>query len=353
MYIKLLGIIFVALVSVVIYLSLPKAPLINQPIKTLGGPELNNITLDIDKIFSTDHTWINKLPTEKIRTAVATGDIIPARSVNSKVLQYKNFNWPYLKTTEVLKNADITFINLETPLIENCPVTSEGMVFCGDVRNVEGLTFAGVDIASLANNHAGNYGTSGVEKTKELLNKNGIMVTGLGGEIILDIRGIKFAFLGFNDVTKPQPGISNVEEEKVKEEITNAKTKADVVIVTFHWGTEYQAQPDQRQKYLGHLAIDAGADLIIGNHPHWIQPVEIYKDKLITYAHGNFIFDQEWSQKTREGVVGKYTFYDKELIDVEFLPVLIEDYGQPYFLDKEDKSKILEEMKQQSEKLFL
>ncbi len=258
----------------------------------------------------------------KLRTIIATGDIIPARSVNYQTVTRNDFKWPYLKTADLLKKADITFINLETPLLSKCPLTQEGMIFCGDARNIEGLVYAGIDIVNLANNHAGNYGKEGIDSTINLLNANNIAVTGIDGATILDIKGLKFAFLGYN-------ALSDLDEEKIKSEISMAKNKADIVVVAFHWGTEYTSEPDERQKYLGHLAIDSGADLIIGNHPHWIQSVEKYKGKHITYAHGNFIFDQEWSQKTKEGVVGKYTFKDKELINVEFFPVQINDYGQP------------------------
>lgn len=307
--------------------------------------------LSLNRIFEENHSWVSTLPQDKIRTMIATGDVIPARSVNFQVLQHKDFKWPYLKTADVTKNADITFVNLETPLIGKCQPTQEGMIFCGNTRNVEGLVYAGINVASLANNHAGNHGIEGVEETVNLLNKNNILVTGIAGPAIKDVKGLKFAFLGYDDITKPQPGVSNVNEDKIKSEISEARKQADVVIVTFHWGVEYRDQPDDRQKYLGHLAIDSGADLVIGNHPHWIQPVEIYKGKLITYAHGNFVFDQEWSQKTKEGVIGKYTFYDNQLIDVEYLPVQINNYGQPYFIKDTQKKLILDHMKIESLKL--
>lgn len=310
--------------------------------------EFTPSTPSLEQIFSDNHNWLATLSAERKRVLIATGDIIPARSVNYKVVTLHNFNWPYEKTAEVLKNSDITFINLETPLTHNCPKTQTGMIFCGDQRNVEGLLYAGVDIASLANNHAGNYGASGVEETISLLNQKGILTTGVNGPLIKDVRGIKFAFLGYNDITTPQPGISNVDEEKIKNEIADAKTRSNIVVVAYHWGVEYRNQPDARQKYLGHLSIDSGADLVIGNHPHWIQPVELYKNKLITYAHGNFVFDQEWSQKTKEGVVGRYTFYDNTLIDVEYLPLQIDNYGQPYFLEGDKKTNILKEMKTES-----
>lgn len=353
----ILGVLFI----IALVLVIGKKQIITQPIKMadLVGESINlkpqatyipSLPF-LEQIFAADHTWIATLSAAEVRTLTATGDVIPARSVNLQALQRKDFKWPYLKTATVLKQADITFTNLETPLIKNCPSTEVGMSFCGDLRNVEGLEYAGVDIASLANNHAGNYGSAGVQETISLLNNNGILATGIDDPIIKEIRGVKFAFLGYNDVTKPQPGISNVDEDKIKNEIKTAINQADVVIVTFHWGAEYKDQPDDRQKFLGHLAIDAGADLVIGNHPHWIQPVEIYKGKLITYAHGNFVFDQMWSQRTREGVIGKYTFFDKQLIDVQYLPVQINDYGQPDILDDSLGRIILDRMKNESLRL--
>jgi poly-gamma-glutamate capsule biosynthesis protein CapA/YwtB (metallophosphatase superfamily) len=96
------------------------------------------------------------------------------------------------------------------------------------------------------------------------------------------------------------------------------------------------------------VAIDAGADLIIGNHPHWVQGVEFYKGKCITYAHGNFIFDQMWSQETREGVLGKYVFNADGLVDVQFYPIIIDDYAQARFADAVEADMILQRMKASS-----
>lgn len=352
---KLLAIFLFLLVSIIFLIQTSQLKLSDEQ-TSLKSSNISEKTYTpktptLDQIFVEDHNWIQDLPKEKLRTIIATGDIIPARSVNFQATLRKDFTWPYLKTVEILKTADLTFINLETPLTGNCPPTNEGMIFCGDARNIEGLTFAGVDIASLANNHAGNYGVEGVRETVNLLNKNGIATTGVDNVKTLDVKGLKFAFLGYNDITSPQPGISNVEDEKIKREISYAKKTADVVIVAFHWGTEYVSQPSERQKSLAHLAIDSGADLIVGNHPHWIQPVEVYEDKLITYAHGNFIFDQEWSQKTKQGVIGKYTFYEKQLIDAEFTPILIEEFGQPGILKDLEGQKIIAEMKRESLKI--
>ena len=320
--------------------------------------------LSLEHIFAKDHSWTATLSAERKRVIVATGDVIPARAVNYETIKRNDFTWPFQKTADVVKDADITFINLETPLLHACPVTQQGMIFCGDAKHVEGLLLAGVDIASLANNHAGNYQEKGVEETVQLLQDTGIAVVGTAtiNPTVIDIRGMKFAFLGYDDITTPQPGVANVDEETIKKDIANAKTQADYVIVTYHWGVEYRDQPDDRQIYLGHFTIDAGADLVIGNHPHWIQPVEMYKpslpspdgerkNKLITYAHGNYIFDQMWSEETKKGVICRYTFYDNQLVDVEYLPLYIENYGQPHFLEDEQKQKVLEDMKNASYKL--
>lgn len=305
----------------------------------------------LEQIFKKDHSWIATLSAERKRVVIATGDVIPARSVNFKAVSLNNFKWPYENIAEVLKSADITFINLEAPLLNYCLPAQEGMIFCGTSKNIEGLVYSGVDIASLANNHAGNYGEKGVLETVSILLKNGISVTGINGPLIRDVKGLKIAFLGYNDISKPQPGVSNFDEQKIKSEISEARKQVDIVVVTYHWGVEYRDQPDERQKYLAHLTIDSGADLVIGNHPHWIQPIEIYKGKLIAYAHGNLVFDQEWSQKTKEGIIGIYTFYDNSLVDVEYLPISIQNYGQPKFLEGEEKKQILNRIWIESDKL--
>lgn len=304
-------------------------------------------TLSINRIFLADHSWIATLSAKKTITLIATGDVIPARSVNFKAAQKNNFKWTFEKTSDFLKSADLTLINLESPLIKNCPLTNEGMIFCGDERHIEGLIFAGIDVANLANNHLENYGIEGANNTIKLLNTNGIAVTGVG-TVFREVKGVKFAFLGYSDIECYGKIISCVDQEKISREIKDARKNADIIVVSFHWGDEYDSMPNEKQKKLAHLAIDSGADLIIGNHSHWIQPIEIYKGKFITYAHGNFIFDQMWSQKTEEGVVGRYTFYDQKLVDVEFFPIFIEDYGQPHFYEGKDKERILSEMKKTS-----
>jgi gamma-polyglutamate biosynthesis protein CapA len=297
----------------------------------------------IDEIFMKDHDWVDNLNNDKKNVLLATGDVLLARSVNYKTNSLNDFTWPFKNVADELRSADITFINLETPLVNNCPLTNEGMIFCGDPRNVEGLVFSGVDIANIANNHMENYGEQGLNDTLETLRLKGITPSGISGAVYKNVKGINFAFLGYSDFSSNNNNFS-ASDEKIIKEINEAKDNADIIVVQFHWGSEYTTDITNRQRSLAYLAIDSGADLIIGNHPHWIQPIEIYKDKLIAYGHGNFIFDQEWSEKTKLGIIGKYTFFEDKLIDVEYLPIKIENYGQPYFLEGVEKQKILDEL---------
>jgi poly-gamma-glutamate capsule biosynthesis protein CapA/YwtB (metallophosphatase superfamily) len=304
----------------------------------------------LNQIFNRDHNWTATLSAQRLTSLLVTGDVIPARSVNFQAVTKKGFFWAFEEIAEVLKNADLTFINLESPLVSNCPLTNEGMVFCGDPGHLEGLLYAGVDIVSLANNHIGNHGQTGVEETIDLLASKGIACAGLSDLAIKEFNGKRVAFLAFNDVDQ-QPLVNSADQETITKAISVVRDKADLVVIMFHWGDEYTAMPNQRQRELAHLSIDSGADLVLGNHPHWIQPLEIYQDRLIVYAHGNTIFDQMWSQKTKEGMIGRYLFYDDTLIDVELLPTEIKDYGQPYFLEGDQKKRILGELALLSEKL--
>ncbi len=307
--------------------------------------------LTLAGVFAADHSWVKNLPQDKTVTMIATGDVIPVRSVNSGMVARNNFRWPFEKTAGVLSAADLTVINLETPLLTACPVTVEGMIFCGDTRAVEGFTYAGIDVATLGNNHVGNYSEAGVEETKRILAQAGILPVS-ENIVYKDVKGTTFAFLAYNDIGSSEAGVPWADEATIRTEITEAKKHADIVIVAYHWGTEYVTEPTQRQIDIAHLSIDNGVDVVLGNHPHWIQPVELYKGKFIMYAHGNFIFDQEWSEETKRGVVGRYTFYEKKLVDVEFLPVRIIDYGQPYFLRDAERQKVLDAMKAGSERLM-
>ena len=118
-------------------------------------------------------------------------------------------------------------------------------------------------------------------------------------------------------------------------------TVIDFLIVAFHWGAEYVKYPAAETRQLAYDAIDSGADLIAGNHPHWIQPIEVFKDKLIIYAHGNFIFDQEWSEETKTGIIVKTYMSGGKIADAEVIPIYISNFNQPEILTGKKKEAVL------------
>ena len=305
-------------------------------------PSIPKVTLE--SIFTKQNN-IKELDSRKIIRLIATGDVIPARGANWPAVTSGDFTYNWKKTADFLKKAGITLINLEAPLTKVCPLQTEGFTFCGDARHVQGIVFAGVDIVSLANNHIGNYGQGGIDETIAILESNKLGWSGFGHLDIQEVKSVKFGFLAFNGIGTP------VDREGLESEIKAARPKVDVLVVSVHWGDEYvltprkygDIAPDDPQE-IGHLMIDAGADLVIGNHPHTVQGVEIYKDKLITYAHGNFIFDQTWSPETQEGVVGEYTFYENQLVNVKFHPILVDVSYQPRLLSEKDGKHILNRM---------
>ncbi len=334
----------------------------NQKIATTSITAKKAVKIPIptlDSIFAAKDIDLSDLDQSKIIKLIATGDVIPARGANWPAVQSGNFHYNWEKTADYLKTGDITLINLEAPLMKSCPLLSEGFKFCGDARHIQGITFAGIDVANITNNHIGNFGQAGTKETESLLDENKIEWSGFSHLGIKEIKGIKFGFLGYNGVGVP------INREEMAAEVKENKAKVDVLIVSVHWGEEYVAVPDDdgnvapdKPIEIGHIMIDSGADLVIGNHPHWVQGVEFYQDKLITYAHGNFIFDQTWSIETQEGVVGEYTFYQPrlasdeaggvKLIDVRYKPLVIDKSYQPVWAEGERAAKILKQMQDSS-----
>ncbi len=297
--------------------------------------------------------FIKPIPAETVKTKttskideepiilISTGDIGLVRDVNYRIQQKRDVNYPFLKISEYLNDADLTITNLEGPLIKNCPVILTGFKFCGDALNVKGLSFAGIDAVSLANNHTTNYGLEGLRETVNTLEREGIISFGIDDLVkYTDIKGKKFALIGFVELNNEWAGLNNATAENVSKLVAIAGKNSDAVITSFHWGAEYSHDPTENQILLAHLAVDSGADIVLGNHPHWIQISEIYKEKFITYAQGNTIFDQDWSQETKEGVIYKFVYKNGNFEKIDEKYTVIEDNSQPRFATDEETRRI-------------
>jgi poly-gamma-glutamate synthesis protein (capsule biosynthesis protein) len=299
-----------------------------------------------------------KLPSKPEEVSlIAVGDVMLSRGVAKKIKQYNNSNYPFLETKDYLQSGDLVLGNLETPITAGREIQSGEMVFRSEPGIEVALKNAGFNILSLANNHTLNFGEKGLQDTFSYLNQAGIKYVGAGENqqaanesVYLEIKGIKFAFLAYNyaDVgpkLASEPTLAFMDPARMAETVKNAKQNADFVIVSMHAGTEYAALPNSFQKNFARAAIDAGAEIVIGHHPHVVETMEKYKGKYIFYSLGNFIFDQMWSRETRQGLILKAFFTKAGLTKIQFSPILIEDYSQPRIINDAEADSILNRLK--------
>ncbi len=300
---------------------------------------------------------------------LATGDIIPARCVYAQQLAYGDFRHAFLETADVLRAADITVGSLDASLSDaGQPIgCTETFSLLAPARSIEGLTFAGFDVMTVASNHAKDCGASACGDQAFLdtltnLETAGIAAVGGGRNLaearsprVLTVNGVRFAFLGYDDIgssdygaTEDSPGTAPLAFGTLGEDVARARQEADVVIVLNHWGTEYTSVPTERQRGLAWEAVNAGATLVIGNHPHWPQAVEFLEGGFVSYALGNFVFDQDWSLETEQGVVMEAVFHGPRLVSIRYLPIHIYDEHQPRWADPSEGDSILARMEEAS-----
>lgn len=245
------------------------------------------------------------------------GDIMLDRGVRASV--NKNFSGDYsslFEKMDVLEKSDIVFANLEGPASDQGKDLRNLYSFRMDPNAIPALKGANFSILSVANNHAGDWGQTAFADTLSRLTENEILYTGGGyaEEIekptIIEKYDMKIGFLGFSDVgpqnlkpTIEKQGILLANNPRIKEIINKASKEVDYLIVSFHFGDEYKTTNNKRQQTLARLAIDNGAKIVIGHHPHVVQNTEVYKNGFIAYSLGNFIFDQKFSKNTMEGML--------------------------------------------------
>ena len=291
---------------------------------------------------------------KKLPTLIFVGDIMLDRGVERMVEEHgkEDYRFPFLQIADYLKEADILFGNLEGPISDKGKKVGSIYSFRSEPKAIEGLVFAGFDILSVANNHVFDYGKEAMEDTFLRLKLSGIDYVGGGFDeqeayypVVKEVDGAhpslnsgqtKIAFLAYTDLGSKywaakgkNSGIAWLDKERMMSDIKNTKNKADIVIISFHYGREYNPDPSSFQISISRAAIDAGADLVIGHHPHVVQSIEKYKEGYIAYSLGNFVFDQSFSESTMKGQLLKAVIKDnriKELIPIE---IKINEFFQP------------------------
>jgi hypothetical protein len=263
-------------------------------------------------------------PAEPVRTVAqatlgAVGDVLMHDAVKQSAATHgrgsadAGYSWLYAPLADLLAAPDVTFANLETPI---APATTQGtrpFVFNAPPEAVTALQRAGVDLVSFANNHVFDQGRSGFEETIRRLDGLGMRYVGAGpsgraaGPVTVEAGGLRIAFLGYAHFfnqdgnacpsTKPCLQASQLDRKAAVEDVRRAAAEADAVVVSLHWGDEYVAQPRPADVELAHQLADAGALVVLGHHPHVLQPVELYRradgrTALIAYSLGNFVSNQ-------------------------------------------------------------
>jgi len=262
------------------------------------------------------------------------------RDVRRQILAAHDPALPFRKIAPLMCAADIAFINLESPFSDRGPYYEHGLIFHAPPAAIEGLRLAGVAIASTANNHSRDCGPHGIEFTVEWLRSHGISPLGSGESesvahegVVLTRHGVRFGFLGYtfdqqngnwHDIDKR---IAMADVSAMQRDVSALRKRADVVIVSMHHGVEYMPKPTQAQIEFAHAAIDAGATLVIGHHPHVIQKMEEYRGGVIFYSLGNCVFDQYQRKETQHGEIAEVSFLGSTILATHVMAIAITPTG--------------------------
>ncbi|MCY3571715.1 MAG: CapA family protein [Chloroflexi bacterium] len=293
-----------------------------------------------------------------------TGELIPVRCTNHVLSLLGDYDAMFDGVRDTLVNADIAVAPLEHPLTANNELTPcvETVTFTGSHRAVAAMANAGIDVVLTVGNHMmdcwqGCSGVAALYETLERLSNEGMVTAGAGESLraartpaVVRVRTelgeVTFAFLGY-DIIAPwyhaeedQPGTAPLEAEYLRRDISAAGKLADHVLVGVNWGVEYVSNPVAYQRDLAGVAMEAGATFLFGNHPHWVQAIEHFGDQLVAYSFGNFIFDQNWSIETTQGMLMELGFSRERLLGYRVRPVVIRAHSsqlpwlyRPEFVD--------------------
>jgi poly-gamma-glutamate synthesis protein (capsule biosynthesis protein) len=277
----------------------------------------------------------------------------------------------YDEVREIITEADLAVGTLNATISDYPPHTGcvPTLVLVGGAGNADAMARAGFDVMSVATNHIkncglGNCGDRAFLDTLDNLERVGISPVGAGFNhadamqpVVVEINGVRFGIVSLGHIEplafagEETPGIAVLDEGNLRTAIAAARRVSDIVIAMPHWGPEDSAAPGWWQMALAQVAVDAGADLVVGNHTHVIQAYEEIDGAMVFYGLGNFIFDQEWPPDHTEGVILLVTFEDTRLVGYEFIPTYSDLDGTVHLADPELAVEILERIEAVSRNL--
>lgn len=264
------------------------------------------------------------------------GDVMLSRYVGRLARQKHDPAWPLRQLAPLLSSADIAFVNLESPFSDLGKPVERGMVFKAEPEMIEALVAAGIDVVSTANNHARDFGAHGVEFTLDWLGRHGIAAVGTAATpalshqgVVVERHGVRFGFVAYtydqSNGNHPDRDdrVAMLNPDEMSRDVKSIRERADVAIVSMHAGAEYQGAPNAQQRRFARAAIDAGASVVVGHHPHVVQPFESYLNGLIFYSLGNLVFDQSEPKGTHLGAIADVRFRGARIVGHEMIAVEI------------------------------
>ena len=279
------------------------------------------------------------------------GDVVP-------ILLSNGFAYPWSLVSDLLRSTTLTFANLECAISNRGePVPGKAFTFRGPPDGLAPMRDAGVDVVSQANNHARDFGGLALTDSLGYLDAYSIAHCGAGADFasahapaFLNANGLRVAFLAYNDIGYDgwpgwqggpgYPGIADAANTgQIAADIAAAESQSDLVVASFHWGTERKYTPDQRQRDLACLAVDSGADLVLGHHPHVIQGFEFYQGRLIAYSMGNFVFSPG-SEEGHYTILTQFEMDSNGFRSAKIYPVYISS-GRPQVMGGAEATSLL------------
>ena len=310
---------------------------------------------------------------EPVTKLLFTGDLIPARCTYAKIMALGgDFTLSFQPLHDIISSADITIGSLDATASDvgtpfGCVQTFS---LAAPAAAVAGFKYAGYDVIAHAANHIKDCGIAScgdraMFETDANLRAAGIKSAGTGRNLfearapqIIERHGVAFAFLAYDDIASyyqasgDTAGSAPLDPVTIADDVANARKFANVVIIVPHWGVEYTADPSPRQREFARAAAAAGADMIVGNHPHWVEAHEQIGKMFVAYALGNFVFDQDWSLETQQGVILEATFTGARLTATHYTAIHINDQYQPRLADPSEAQQILDRIEIASAKLL-
>lgn len=305
---------------------------------------------------------------ELVTTLLFTGVIVPARCVQAAIDASGNPELPYEEVSALINQADVAVGTLNATISDYPPHTGcvSTYVLVGSASNADALARAGFDVMSVATNHIKNCGLSNCGDrafldTLDNLRRVGILPVGAGKDhaeamqpVVVTVNGIRFGIVSLGQIEpmafagEDKPGIAILSKENLEAAIAEAKKVSDVVIAMPHWGPEDMAIPNWLQRNLAQQLVDAGADLVVGNHTHVVQAIQEIDGVPVFYGLGNFVFDQTWADDHQQGVILQVKFKGKEFQGFELIPTHVDGDGRVHIAGETEAGEIMQRIESAS-----